>query len=642
MVSLNNGFPPTKLEHYVAYRSRHRLVQDQTVMMHVQDVIIVGGGPCGLAIAARLNEKTPSALFTDAEHQRYHWINKHSNRLKIQRQKQRKCTNDTAEWQDQESTRPRKDPGCETFAESRQNTKSDLSMIVLDATADRWMAKWDHLFEAFNIKHLRSPMFFHVDPSDRDSLLSYTLAEGRDKELQEIKGCVGKEISKHKRKKSERREQQGQRAELAIDERDRKDYFTPSTDLFAQHCRYVIHRYGLHESTGLVRKETVEDIDYGTVSDCSDADTVFTVRTNHNTHYARAVVLAVGTGSPSPLTPSAQPSGPTAFRRRAGFSHSFEIRGNDFPAASVRAKIQRSRATTLLIVGGGLTAAQLADLAIKRGVSKVWMVMRGQLKVKPFDFDLEWVGKFKNHEKSVFWSADSDEDRLAKFRSARNGGSITPRYYRLLKQHVAAGRVSIKTNTTLELSKSSYDHDKQSWQELPLEPPLVSQRKADIFEIPQEQLEQPKIDYVYLATGATGGGLPNFCELPFLRTFAAKHPCQGGSVGGLPSLNENMMWCDDVPLFVTGAMAALRLGPGAPNLEGARLGAERIAWGVEEHFSRSDVKGHRDGCGSSGARCCELEVDEVDRENQEARDVPETCQDDYYTGIGNRYEVLGI
>lgn len=37
-----------------------------------------------------------------------------------------------------------------------------------------------------------------------------------------------------------------------------------------------------------------------------------------------------------------------------------------------------------------------------------------------------------------------------------------------------------------------------------------------------------------------------------------------------------------MPLFATGRLAALRLGPGAPNLEGARLGAERIAWGLEE------------------------------------------------------------
>jgi hypothetical protein len=43
-------------------------------------------------------------------------------------------------------------------------------------------------------------MFFHPDPHDRDGLLSYTYEKGRDEELVEIPECVGKEISKHKKK----------------------------------------------------------------------------------------------------------------------------------------------------------------------------------------------------------------------------------------------------------------------------------------------------------------------------------------------------------------------------------------------------------------------------------------------------------
>lgn len=64
------------------------------------------------------------------------------------------------------------------------------------------------------------------------------------------------------------------------------------------------------------------------------------------------------------------------------------------------------------------------------------------------------------------------------------------------------------------------------------------------------------------------------------------------------------MWSDDVPLFVTGRLAGLRLGPGAPNLVGARVGAERIAWNVEDVLwklgrgRRGDEKG--DGERESG------------------------------------------
>ena len=50
------------------------------------------------------------------------------------------------------------------------------------------------------------------------------------------------------------------------------------------------------------------------------------------------------------------------------------------------------------------------------------------------------------------------------------------------------------------------------------------------------------------------------------------------------------MWRDHVPLFVTGTLASLRLGPGAGNLEGARLGAERIAWSIGELLEDKNVR----------------------------------------------------
>ncbi|KAG9738506.1 hypothetical protein KCU86_g9722, partial [Aureobasidium melanogenum] len=58
--------------------------------------------------------------------------------------------------------------------------------------------------------------------------------------------------------------------------------------------------------------------------------------------------------------------------------------------------------------------------------------------------------------------------------------------------------------------------------------------------------------------------------------------------GGLPALTDDLMWKENVPLFVTGRLAALRLGPGAGNLAGARSGAERIAWAIEDILPKGD------------------------------------------------------
>lgn len=84
-----------------------------------------------------------------------------------------------------------------------------------------------------------------------------------------------------------------------------------------------------------------------------------------------------------------------------------------FPPLHMIPKITARRSTEILIVGGGLTSAQLADLALRRGVSKVRLLMRGPLKVKYFDVDLDWVGKFRNYNQAAFWSADTDEGECA-------------------------------------------------------------------------------------------------------------------------------------------------------------------------------------------------------------------------------------
>lgn len=144
------------------------------------DVLIVGAGPCGLAAAARIREQAPSAMFTDEEHRRFHWLGKHGSRVALKRAKNGKVSH----------ARP-----------SFPNTTTNYKMAVLDESDGAWLGRWKRLFSAFDISHLRSPMLWHVDPQDRDSLLSYGHMQGRASELVEIRGCVGKEMTKHQKKK---------------------------------------------------------------------------------------------------------------------------------------------------------------------------------------------------------------------------------------------------------------------------------------------------------------------------------------------------------------------------------------------------------------------------------------------------------
>lgn len=343
------------------------------------DVLIIGAGPCGLAVAARLNESTPSALFTDEEHHRYHWIRRHGRKVALAGKKKNKAGKQCC------STRyPPSPPPSEPDSDSNPDNSRTPKTLVLDSTSTTWLAKWHRSFEKLEIRHLRSPMFFHVDPGDRDGMLAYAQVTGREEELGEIRGCVGKEISKHKQKK--RRGAQARNrgvigdGEVEIDERDRKDYFSPSSGLFADYCTSIVKWYGL-DLPGLVLRKEVVDLEYGAFGD----EMRFTVRTNDGDElYARAVVLAIGPGmtkiSPFPLSDE----------ETVAACHSSEI--GCLPSLRVQSLIQQRRETNVVVVGGGLTSAQIVDLAVRRGVSRVWYLIRSDVKGVYHFNKLGWCG----------------------------------------------------------------------------------------------------------------------------------------------------------------------------------------------------------------------------------------------------------
>ena len=146
----------------------------------IHDILIVGAGPCGLAVAARLRERTPSALYTDEEHRRFHCLAKHGGKSAVKDRVHRKDSGASA------------------------STRRDPNILVLEGEGKDWMTRWHRTFAAFGISHLRSPKFFHLDPGDRDALLGYAYEQGREVELEEIGGVVGKEISKHQVRKRKR------------------------------------------------------------------------------------------------------------------------------------------------------------------------------------------------------------------------------------------------------------------------------------------------------------------------------------------------------------------------------------------------------------------------------------------------------
>lgn len=326
--------------------------------------------------------------------------------------------------------------------------------------------------------------------------------------------------------------------------------------MFRDHCASVTERYDLE--SGVLQKESVKDIDYGYVDNFPDeTERLFTIKTNCGLRYARTVVMAVGAAN-VPKVPSL-PSMASADGNSPQCCHSLQVK--EFPDPHLKRLIAAKKPTNVVVVGGGLTSAQLTDLAIRRGVTKVWHIMRGPCRVKLFDLNLEWMGKYKNTEQARFWLADSDEERLEIIKSARGGGSLTPLYHKILKKHIAAGKASLTTNTAIVDARfEQLGGDGTGQWHITTNPPV----------------DLPPMDFMYFATGIQ----TDFTSLPYLKTIMDKYPIQG--FGGFPCLNEDLMWRSDVPLFMVGRLAALRLGPGAANIGGAMVGAERVSWAIED------------------------------------------------------------
>lgn len=185
-------------------------------------------------------------------------------------------------------------------------------------------------------------------------------------------------------------------------------------------------------------------------------------------------------------------------------------------------------------------------------------------------------------------------------KEARGGGSITPRFAKILQSHVQSGRTSLHTSTVVQ--DQFYDSSSQTWN-LTTTPPID---------------ELPSMDYIYFATGVQS----DISTLPFMQSITAQYPLE--TYDGLPKLTDDLAWRDDVPLFCAGKFGGLRLGPGAANLEGARAGAERIALAVEKMLG-VDEKARRDS-GYGG---------EEDEESG-------VSQKRYGAGLGSRFEGLSM
>ncbi|MBF2028189.1 MAG: SidA/IucD/PvdA family monooxygenase [Oscillatoriales cyanobacterium C42_A2020_001] len=307
-------------------------------------------------------------------------------------------------------------------------------------------------------------------------------------------------------------------------------YDLPGTRLFQEFCQDVIRRWQLENCVYSAQVVQIKPLNHQRQSRfCLGLSTGQTVT-------ARRVVIANGGGIPhTPQWVSQIPMGYPPDR----LLHSYQI---DLRGLQLRGE-------RILIIGGGLTSGHLAVGAIQRG-AQVLLMSRRTLYEKLFDADPGWLGPKYLKD---FWAEPNWYTRWQMIQQARNGGSMTPAMLTQLGRLQREGRIVFYEQCQVSQARWSGEH----WQ-------VVCDNS-----VVHEYIQHQTINRIWCATGSQ----LDAAKHPLLQDVLDAYPTD--IVNGLPIVDEGLCW-RDCELFIMGGLAALRTGPTARNLSGARAVSDRI------------------------------------------------------------------
>lgn len=369
------------------------------------------------------------------------------------------------------------------------------SVCIVDPQS--WLATWTARFRVLEIEWLRSPAMAHPDLFDAASLQAFACNSGRGSELFESGAASSKEVS-------------------ALAETHSGLWNLPSSRVFESFCADLAARLP-HE---FVR---------GSAAVIHGSDGAFEVELEDGRRVlSKAVVLALGVPGP-PVVPPELAEVPIAFHTDEG------------------ARLQELQAgQRVLVIGGGLTAVQAAQLAARRGCH-VTLCSRRPLTTRHFDVSVEWFDRRRSGRCLFdFWGLPLEE-RLRKVKETRGGGSVPPMYMSALRAEESQGLVEIVCGEACVQASDDGGADV-----------LLGGRVR-------------RFDRIVAACGHR----PDCTALPLVRDLLARWPVP--VVGGLPIVSQDLQWGTQRRLFVIGALAALQVGPDAANLMGIRRAAHVVA-----------------------------------------------------------------
>ncbi|MFP8951369.1 FAD/NAD(P)-binding protein [Natrialbaceae archaeon A-arb3/5] len=301
----------------------------------------------------------------------------------------------------------------------------------------------------------------------------------------------------------------------------------PSLSLFLDYAEYVIDGTDL---ASLHRRAAVESISRpddggeGFVLECRDPDgSTTSIRT-------RACVLAIGHGG--------RYRTPAWAADLDAVTHVWDDAFDPDAAA-----------TETIVVGGGITAAQLAICLADR--ESVTLLSRHELETATVEADPRWIN-WNHIERHLHRHPPGSRARSDVLRQARNDATIPPALFERLQTAAVDDDLTIRRGE----GRSARTVDGRSR--------LLLEDGGCL-----------SADRIVLATGFE----PVF-EHPFVEQLSATLELERGH-RGMPVLDdETLAWQhstgDTTSIYVSGALAAGTVGPLAGNIAGARRSADRI------------------------------------------------------------------
>jgi len=320
-------------------------------------------------------------------------------------------------------------------------------------------------------------------------------------------------------------------------------YRRPSVRLFRAHTEHIMQTTGIPE---LHMKGSA-------LSLSRNSKGALLVETDEGVLKAENLILALGAGA-QPLRPAWAESVP-------GVQHLYEPGFRSSPAHAGRPGRDKPH---VVIVGGGIGAAQHACLLVRSYQAKVTVVARHEPTMSVFDFNPCYVGPACLPE---FLSLENYGQRRRVLEQERYPGTMPPDVYAEIQALRDSGSITWIRGEVAGLTRAHSEQGRGGLEKNP-QPTMVQITPHQADANPQAEIEL-MCDELRLATGFA----PEFNQIPFMRQIALEFnaPCEAG---GVPVPGSSLEWVNGV--FVVGRAAELEIGPPAGNIIGMHNAVKRI------------------------------------------------------------------